>query len=100
MFELSPGEALHIPVTCPHWVKNGSAPSVSLSINYELPASTGASVYRANYFIRKLGMSPAPPGESPAKDMLKHAFVATTFSPVRGAVKRLRTLMNSKRFGY
>ncbi len=33
-FPLSPGEALFVPVMAPHFVKNGPAPSVSLSITW------------------------------------------------------------------
>src|SRR6185436_1097901 len=33
-FELTPGHGVHVPVNAPHFVKNGSSPSVSFSITF------------------------------------------------------------------
>ena len=33
-FHLTPGEAIYVPVKAPHWVKNGSEPSISFSITW------------------------------------------------------------------
>ena len=34
-FELIPGEAVHVPLMWPHWVKNGPEPSMSFSITWK-----------------------------------------------------------------
>ena len=39
VYELSPGDAVHIPVNCPHWVQNGDGVSVTLSVNFYSSAS-------------------------------------------------------------
>jgi hypothetical protein len=69
--QMKPGDGVHIPVNAPHWVKNGDSPSVSLSINFEFDARTKSDVYRANFFLRRLGLTPTPPGQSEMKDRAK-----------------------------
>jgi len=68
---MTPGDGVHIPVNAPHWVKNGDSASVSLSINFEFNARTKSDVYRANFFLRRLGLRPTPPGQSVLKDRAK-----------------------------
>jgi hypothetical protein len=71
VYELRPGEAIHIPVNAPHWVQNGSEVSVSLNINFHYHDAILADVYRANYWLRRFGLDPMPPGRSPALDSVK-----------------------------
>ncbi len=33
-FQLTPGQAVYVPVTAPHWVQNGDAVSISLSVTW------------------------------------------------------------------
>jgi hypothetical protein len=66
-----PGDGVHIPVNAPHWVQNGDIPSVSLSINFEFKGRTKSDVYRANYYLRRIGLTPTPPGQSDVKDRVK-----------------------------
>jgi hypothetical protein len=68
---MTPGDGAHIPVNAPHWVQNGDSPSVSLSINFEFKGRTRSDVYRANFFLRLLGLKPTPPGQSQLKDATK-----------------------------
>jgi hypothetical protein len=70
-FVLAPGDAVHIPTHGAHWVKNHNNVSVSLSLNFEFPHWLQADVYRTNYYLRKLGLSPRPPGRSVVADRLK-----------------------------
>ena len=71
-FELNPGDGLHSPVTCPHWVKNGSEVSVSFSVTFRTPRShKRGHVYMMNSLLRKWGVSPGPYGRSAARDGLK-----------------------------
>jgi Cupin-like domain len=72
LFTLTPGIGLHVPVTAPHWVKNGDAVSVSLSITFRSNQSVSRSrVYRINAKLRGYGLQPTPPGQSSFKDYIK-----------------------------
>ena len=71
-FVLKPGDGLHIPVTAPHWVRNGTEPSVSFSITFRTPASDRrALVYSLNAWLRRRGLTPTPYGASAWRDGLK-----------------------------
>jgi hypothetical protein len=77
VFELSPGDGLHFPVTAPHWVKNGGEVSISFSITFRsLFSERRQRVYRCNAHLRDWGLSPTPPNESELRDKLK----ASTFT--------------------
>jgi len=80
--ELTPGKAVHIPVNAPHWVQNGPGVSVSVSVNFELPDWMRADLYRFNSLIRRLGLTPTPPGRSQLRDLVKRS--------VYGQIRRLR----------
>jgi len=75
VYKMVPGDGVHIPVNAPHWVTNGESPSVSLSVNFEFKGSEKSDVYRTNYYLRQLGLTPTPPGESPLKDEVKRRLV-------------------------
>jgi Cupin-like domain len=89
VFELLPGQGVHIPVGAPHWVQNGPEVSVSLNINFHyLDAITG-DVYRANYWLRRMGLNPTPPRVSAFKDAVKRSVYGpvnrTVLQPARAA---------------
>jgi hypothetical protein len=71
VYALTPGTAVHIPVGAPHWVKNHDNVSISLNVNFVFHDRIGANIYRANHFIRKLGIVPLPPGRSRLRDCIK-----------------------------
>jgi hypothetical protein len=72
---LAPGEALFVPVMAPHHVKNGSAPSISLSITWRSDWSFAEADARAfNSVLRRIGLRPRAPGRFPAQNRGK-AFV-------------------------
>ncbi|QBR72356.1 transcriptional regulator [Beijerinckiaceae bacterium] len=75
-FSLGPGDAVHIPTHGAHWVQNHDSISVSLSLNMEFPIWLQADVYRANYYLRRLGFTPHPPGHSIIADRSKAAVTA------------------------
>jgi nitrate reductase cytochrome c-type subunit len=75
-FLLEPGKAVHIPINAPHWLQNGDDISVSVNQNFQFHNDKYANIYRANYYLRKMGMNPTPRGESPAKDRLKAATMS------------------------
>jgi hypothetical protein len=69
---LAPGEALYVPVMSPHFVKNGPAPSVSLSITWRSEWSFAEADARAfNSLLRKAGITPRAPGRWPASNRVK-----------------------------
>jgi len=73
-FTLQPGDAVHIPTHGAHWVQNHDSVSVSVSMNMELPRRY-ADIYRANHYLRRLGLKPRPPGRSGFVDGSKAAAV-------------------------
>lgn len=83
-YALTPGTAVHIPVNFPHWLENDDNVSISVNINVQFAESKLANVYRANHFLRRLGLNPRPPRQSPLVDACK----SMAMSPVL-AGKRL-----------
>lgn len=86
-FPLAPGEALFVPVMAPHFVKNGPAPSVSLSITWRSEWSYRESDARImNAILRERGFSPAAPGRWPQQNYAKaYAFRALRKLGLTGA---------------
>jgi len=69
---IGPGEAIHVPVKAPHWVQNGNAPSVSLSVTWRSEWSYAEADARAfNHVLRRIGLRPASPGPYPAQNRAK-----------------------------
>lgn len=82
-YHISPGLGVFNPAAFPHWVKNGDAVSVSVSLNVKRRKNTPLSVYRTNYYMRKLGFQPKPPGRSPGLDTLKHLAFGEPYNAAR-----------------
>lgn len=74
-FTLNPGDAVHIPMHAGHWVQNHDAVSVSIALDFEFPRWKYADVYKANHYLRKVGLSPLPPGRSILADRPKAAVI-------------------------
>ena len=56
-FPLSPGEAVHVPVKAPHFVENGPAVSISLSITWRSDRSVAeGELHSFNALLRKRGL--------------------------------------------
>jgi ribosomal protein L16 Arg81 hydroxylase len=71
-YRLGPGDGVYVPPVAPHWVVNGPEVSVSLSITFRTPISRRAEVvHGVNQRLRKLRLSPRPPGESETSDRAK-----------------------------
>ncbi|MBV00879.1 MAG: transcriptional regulator [Citromicrobium sp.] len=71
-FAIDPGEAVYVPVMAPHFVRNGSASSISLSITWRSEWSYAESDSRCfNGIVRKLGINPRAPGRWPASNRAK-----------------------------
>ena len=73
-FDLTPGDGVYVHPHAPHWVQNGDEVSVSLSITFATPASQETrQVHSMNARLRRLGLSPTPPGRRPRLDRGKAA---------------------------
>ncbi|HEX3469899.1 MAG TPA: hypothetical protein VHT28_01835 [Silvibacterium sp.] len=75
VFQMRPGTGVHIPVNSPHWLKNGDNVSISLSISYQYKDWRRKYVFQANYYLRRLGLNPTPPGRSALLDNTKRVVV-------------------------
>ncbi len=74
---LCPGQALHVPQHAPHYVQNGDSVSISFSITFQTALSDQVQgIYWCNNRLRRLGMSPSPPGRSEWKDASKYSLYA------------------------
>ena len=82
---LAPGEAVHVPVKTPHWVQNGPAPSISLSLTWRSEWSYAEADARAfNHLLRGIGLRPARPAAYPARNLAK-SLAWRTYRKLRGA---------------
>ncbi|MEP3226958.1 MAG: cupin-like domain-containing protein [Parasphingorhabdus sp.] len=71
-YSLSPGQAIFVPVMAPHFVRNGSEPSISLSITWRSDWSFAeADAHAMNHWLRKWGFNPDAPGRFPEQNKAK-----------------------------
>ena len=71
-FPLNTGQALYVPVMAPHFVRNGPAPSVSLSITWRSAWSFEEADARAfNGLLRRAGFDPSAPARWPSRNRVK-----------------------------
>jgi hypothetical protein len=91
VFELEPGDGIHVPVNAPHWVRNGDNISITLSVNFQFDDSYRADIYRANYLLRKLGVRPSPPGRYVVRDKMKSGSIRT-IARVRNSLRSVYAL--------
>jgi hypothetical protein len=71
-FQISPGQALFVPVMAPHFVRNGPHPSISLSITWRSEWSYAEADARAfNKWLRRRGLAPRAPRRWPASNLAK-----------------------------
>lgn len=69
---LTPGEALYVPVKAPHWVQNGPATSVSLSVTWRSEWSyREMDAHAFNAMLRKAGWKPGLPARHPGQNLIK-----------------------------
>lgn len=102
VYHLTPGKGVHHPVRSPHWVKNGTSVSVTMSILFYLrPYDLQARVYQVNHYLRKLGLTPTPPGRSTLLDQIKVQSMGlfskrqpvTKHEIVRSGINRLQSII-------
>lgn len=77
-FELTPGDAVHVPLMWPHWVKNGPEPSISFSVTWKSDwVYQEAYARRMNHILRGTGLRPNSPAPFPGSNAGKaYAFRA------------------------
>ena len=72
VFQLSAGKGLHQPQNAPHWVETRGDISVSYSFFFETAGARKVGRTRGfNYYMRKAGATPTPPGARPRLDAFK-----------------------------
>jgi hypothetical protein len=79
-FDTGPGDGVYFPSTTPHmtrtdsrWVRPGDGVSISIGINFYTNATRrSAHVHALNGVLRKLGLTPRPPGPFEWLDRLKY----------------------------
>jgi hypothetical protein len=77
VFLMRPGMGVHIPVNCPHWLKNGAEVSVSMNVNFQFRDEVWGNIYKANYYLRRMGLKPSSPGAHPVRDRIKSRIYTT-----------------------
>lgn len=106
VFHLTPGKGVHHPVLAPHCYKNGTHYSVALGIHFCLrPYDLVSRVYQVNYFLRKLGLTPTPPGHSVLLDRFKIFLIGlfskrnpvTKFELIRSGLQRIHIFLKPVR---
>ncbi len=90
VYQLKPGDGVHIPVNAPHWLRNGGDVSISVNFNFWEHDSARANLYRANYYLRQMGIAPTAPFLSTGRDALKNRFGAAAFA-AREVLRRSRS---------
>ncbi len=83
-FVLRPGDGVYIPYTAPHWVKVEDEYSISFSVSfYSNLVDRKARLHRFNSNLRRLGLTPAPPGQSTLRDAAKDTVISTYLAAKR-----------------
>jgi hypothetical protein len=83
-YPLTPGRGVYIPPIAPHWVKNGPAASLSVTLTYFTAASERENLVEAfNAHLRRLHLTPRVPGQSTPADMAKVAAMRAKALPRR-----------------
>lgn len=73
---IGPGDGVYIPPFRPHWLHNGPASSLSLTITFFTRENDRETLVQAcNERLRKLGLSPRREGESAVRDQVKVALM-------------------------
>ena len=75
-YHLTPGRGVYIPPVAPHWVHNGPAVSLSVTLTYFTAATVRENMIEAfNGHLRSFHMDPRQPGQSASADVAKVAVM-------------------------
>ena len=84
---LAPGRAVYIPPYTPHWLQNGDASSLSMTLTFFNDDNESESMVQVfNERLRKLRLSPRPFGDSPRVDRVK-VMAMRSYSALRRPFK-------------
>ncbi len=73
--DLDPGDAIHVPVKSPHFVRNGSAVSISLSITWRSERSVAeGELHSLNALLRRRRLPTARVGARPERQSARRLF--------------------------
>jgi hypothetical protein len=86
VYHLRPGIGVHSPVNTPHWLQNRDNVSISLSINFQFHEHAWENLFKANYYLRRAGITPSAPGKHPLVDRFKR-YAYTVAQDLRRKVK-------------
>ncbi|MDM0113755.1 hypothetical protein QTI66_16470 [Variovorax sp. J22R133] len=79
---ITPGTGVHLPQLGPHSVRNNKQASISVSIFYDLRAhDEKARICQFNWYLRRMGITPAPVGKSVMTDRAKIAVIESLCKP-------------------
>jgi hypothetical protein len=96
VFNLSAGKGLHQPQNAPHWVETNGDISISYSFFFETQSAREISRTRGfNYYMRKVGAEPTPPGAHPRLDAFK-ADVMGVWLPCRKTLSAVKSVALGK----
>ncbi|HUZ53170.1 MAG TPA: hypothetical protein VMU94_11670 [Streptosporangiaceae bacterium] len=77
-YPLTPGRGVYIPPIAPHWVHNGPAISLSVTLTYFTAATERENLIEAfNARLRRLHLAPRQPGQSSVGDLVKVTAMRT-----------------------
>lgn len=72
VYRIRAGDGVHHPSLAPHWVTNGSGPTIAFSVAFgQRSTDPRARVYQVNRYLRKFGFRPTPLGQSRWRDSAK-----------------------------
>jgi hypothetical protein len=75
-FELRPGQGVYIPPLMPHWVRTGDDLCVSIAVTFRTALGLRhEKVHAFNGYVRRLGLTPSPPGRSRVRDRTKAGVI-------------------------
>ena len=89
-YTLKPGNGVFNPACFPHWLQNGNGVSVSVSMNFKRRHNAAVGAHRTNKYLRRMGMSPNPPGVSLSVDRAKEATFGRLYSAAEALKKRVK----------
>jgi hypothetical protein len=92
-YALTPGRGVYIPPVEPHWVHNGPALSLSVTLTYFTAATERENLIEAfNARLRSFHLKPRPPGRSAPVDVAKVAAMRG-----KGLARRARSAIGASR---
>jgi hypothetical protein len=72
VYDLLPGDGVHIPVNHPHWVQTYNEVTISFALTMQTAATKRrGAIYAVNHALRRRGLRPVPYGKSALRDCVK-----------------------------